>query len=324
MDQIIWRPVIAWAEKFKFEQVEAAEAPRSPILNLLRSSRILPVAARMSVRPAAEALNLRFARAYQRPHSSPQSRDLRRWISRIVLLAILLAVTYAVAKMCLMLVGLSRPEMKEIALGAGATFLRVEGTLLLAGLWTIPAGIYVGLRPRLSAIAQPIAQVAASVPATALFPIVMLMLIRIGGGLGIGAMVLLLLGTQWYILFNVIAGASAIPSDLKEVCGVFHFPNRERWRKLFLPGVFPYLVTGLITASGGAWNASIVAEYFRFRGQTLSTVGLGAVISHATDSGNFRLLLAATIVMAALVVTFNRLVWRRLYGLASTRFRLES
>jgi NitT/TauT family transport system permease protein len=323
MDQLLWRPVIAWAEKFKFEQVEAAESPRSPILNLLRRSRTLPAIARVSVRPAAEALNLHLARAYQHPHPSPYGRDLRKWVSRVLLAAILLGVTYAVAKMIVMLVGLSRPEMQEIAMGAGATFLRVEGTLVLAGLWTIPAGIYVGLRPRLSAIAQPIAQIAASVPATALFPIVMLMLIRVGGGLGIGAMVLLLLGTQWYILFNVIAGASAIPSDLKEVCGVFHFPVRERWRKLFLPGIFPYLVTGLITASGGAWNASIVAECFRFRGQTLSTIGLGAVISQATDSGNYAVLLAATMVMAAMVMTFNRLVWRRLYALASTRFRLE-
>ena len=324
MDQIIWRPVIAWAQKFKFEQVEAAEVPRSPILDLLRRSHILLLAARVSVRPAAEALNLHFAREHEHSHPSQRVRSLCKWIWRIILMAILLGVSCAVAKMSVMLVGLSRPEMEEIARGAGATFLRVEGTLVLAGLWTIPAGIYVGLRPRLSAIAQPIAQIAASVPATALFPIVMLMLIRIGGGLGIGAMILLLLGTQWYILFNVIAGASAIPSDLKEVCGVFRFPHLERWRKLFLPGIFPYLVTGLITASGGAWNASIVAEYFRFRGQTLSTVGLGAVISHATDSGNYRVLLAATMVMAAMVVTFNRLVWRRLYALASMRFRLES
>jgi NitT/TauT family transport system permease protein len=137
-------------------------------------------------------------------------------------------------------------------------------------------------------------------------------------------MVLLLLGTQWYILFNVIAGASAIPTDLKEVCGVFRMGDFERWWKLFLPGIFPYLITGLITASGGAWNASIVAEYFRFQGKTLSTIGLGAVISHATDTGNFRVLLAASIFMAAMVVTINRLVWRRLYTLASTKFKLDA
>jgi NitT/TauT family transport system permease protein len=142
--------------------------------------------------------------------------------------------------------------------------------------------------------------------------------------MGVGSMVLLLLGTQWYILFNVIAGATAIPTDLKEVCGVFRLGDFEQWRKLFLPGIFPYLITGLITASGGAWNASIVAEYFRFRGQTMTTVGLGAVISQATDSGNFHVLLAATICMAAIVVTVNRLVWRRLYGLAATKFKMEA
>jgi NitT/TauT family transport system permease protein len=146
----------------------------------------------------------------------------------------------------------------------------------------------------------------------------------VGGGLGIGSVVLLLLGTQWYILFNVIAGASAIPTDLKEVCSVFRFGKIERWRDLLLPGIFPYLITGFVTASGGAWNASIVAEYFHFRGKTFSTVGLGAVISSATDDGNFRLLLAATVVLAAMVVTINRLVWRPLYGLASTKYKLES
>jgi NitT/TauT family transport system permease protein len=134
----------------------------------------------------------------------------------------------------------------------------------------------------------------------------------------------LLLGTQWYILFNVIAGATAIPSDLKEVTEIFGFGTIERWRKLLLPGIFPYLITGFVTASGGAWNASIVAEYFRFHGQTLSITGLGAVISRATDSGNFPMLLGATLVMSAMVVTINRLVWRRLYALASTRFKLET
>src|ERR1700730_2080719 len=203
-------------------------------------------------------------------------------------------------------------------------FLRVEFTLVLAGFWTIPVGVFIGLRPRLSAIAQPIAQIAASAPATALFPIVLLLLIRIGGGLGVGSIVLLLLGTQWYLLFNVIAGATAIPSDLKEVCAIFRLGTIERWRKLLLPAIFPYMITGFVTASGGAWNASIVAEYFRFQGKTISTTGLGAVISHATDSGNFPVLLGATVVMSAMVVTMNRLVWRRLYTLASTRFKLES
>jgi NitT/TauT family transport system permease protein len=217
----------------------------------------------------------------------------------------------------------TRLELHEIFWGAGATFLRVELTLALAALWTIPVGVFVGLRPKLAATAQPIAQIAASVPAPALFPIVLLLLIQIGGGLGIASIVLLLLGTQWYILFNVIAGASAIPADLKEVCEAFHVGRLQRWRTLLLPAIFPYLITGFVTASGGAWNASIIAEYFHFRGQTFSITGLGAVISRATDSGNFPVLVAATIAISLMVVTINRVVWRRLYGLASTKFKLE-
>jgi NitT/TauT family transport system permease protein len=151
----------------------------------------------------------------------------------------------------------------------------------------------------------------------------LLILIRAGGGLGIASIVLLLLGTQWYILFNVIAGASAIPSDLKEVCDTFHLGKVQRWRTLILPALFPYLITGFVTASGGAWNASIIAEYFKFRDQTFSLTGLGAVISRATDAGNFPVLLASTIMISAMVVTINRLIWRRLYTLASTRFKLE-
>jgi len=324
IDQVVWRPIIAWAEKFKFEQVEAAEPARSPILDLLRQSKIIPLAAGVIIRPAREALGLYFARAAASPRERPRRALFTKWTWRVLMLAGLVATAYAAIRMGQMLVALSSAEVRGILLGAGATFLRVEATLVLAGLWTIPVGVFVGMRPRLAALVQPLAQIAASVPATALFPVILLMLVRIGGGMGIGSMALLLLGTQWYILFNIIAGASAIPTDLKEVCGVFHLGNIERWRKLFLPAIFPYLITGFITASGGAWNASIVAEYFHFQGQTLSTVGLGAVISHATDTGNFRVLLAATICMAAMVVTVNRLVWRRLYGLASTKFKLET
>jgi len=322
-DQLVWRPIIAWAEKFKFEQVEATEIPRSPVLELLRRSKLLSLAARVSFRPLREALNLYFAAKHQPSQGKGAAAQVTKWIARALTLGAVLGVLYAMGKMGVMLVSVSRPELGGILWGAGATFLRVEFTILLATLWTLPVGVFVGLRPRLSAIAQPIAQIAASVPATALFPIILLALIRIGGGLGVGSIVLLLLGTQWYILFNVIAGAMALPTDLKEVCDVFRLSTVERWRRLLLPGIFPFLITGLVTASGGAWNASIVAEYFRFQGHTFSTTGLGAVISHATDTGNFSVLLAATVVMAAMVVTVNRLVWRRLYALASTKFKLE-
>ena len=323
IDQIIWRPVIAWAEKFKFEQVESTDAPRSAVLNLLRSSRMLPFIARFTTRPAGEFLTLYFARQEADAGPVRKPRNLLQWIVRVLLVLLLAGVVYEFGKMVLLLTHLTREELESIFLGAGATFLRVAFALFLAALWTIPVGIMIGLKPKLSAIAQPIAQVAASVPATALFPILLLLLIRAGGGLGIGSILLLLLGTQWYILFNVIAGAIAIPTDLKEVCSIFRFGTLDRWRELLLPGIFPFLVTGFVTASGGAWNASIVAEYFKFRGHTYLTTGLGAVISNATDSGNFRVLLAATILMAVMVVTINRLVWRRLYTLASTRYRLE-
>ena len=324
IDQLVWRPIISWSEKFKFEQVEAYQSPRSPVLDFLRRSRILHRAARMFVSPARETLALHFAKTAGVATADNRKSTGRKWLVRAMLMAGLLALGYAMVRMSMMLGMLSGPDLADIFRGTGATFLRVELTLVLAGLWTIPAGVFIGSRPRLSTIAQPIAQVAASVPATALFPIVMLFLIRIGGGLGIGSIVLLMLGTQWYILFNVIAGASAIPTDLKEVCNIFHLSKIERWRRLILPAIFPYVLTGFVTASGGAWNASIVAEYFRFQGKTISITGLGALISRATDSGNFPVLLGATVVMASLVVTVNRLLWRRLYVLASTRYKLEN
>ncbi|HEV2423272.1 MAG TPA: ABC transporter permease subunit [Terriglobia bacterium] len=325
MDQLLWRPAIAWSQKFKFEQVEATEVPRSPILDLLRHSRIIGRAGRALVAPAREALMQHFSEAHKFGRDNSRgSPGVTKWLSRAIGAAGLAGIAYAVWRMLLAFGMLSRPDLLTIFRGAGATFLRVEFSLLLAALWTIPAGVYIGTHPRLATVAQPVAQVTASIPATALFPIVLLVLIRAGGGMGIASIVLLLLGTQWYVLFNVIAGASALPTDLGEVCDVFRLGRLERWRKFILPGIFPFMITGFITASGGAWNASIVAEYFHFRGQTFSTTGLGAVISRAADAGSVPVLLGATAVMAAMVVTLNRLVWRRLYFLASTRFKLEA
>ena len=227
-------------------------------------------------------------------------------------------------KAILLMTELTSAELVELARGAGATVLRVSAALALGAAWAIPASVKIGFNPRLARVAQPLAQIAASIPATALFPVALLVLIRMGGGLGIASVLLLLLGTQWYILFNVIAGAMAIPNDLKEAADVFRFSRLDRWRLLILPGIFPYLITGLVTAAGGAWNASIVAEYFHFKGRILSTTGLGATISHATDTGAFGLLLAATVVMAAMVVAINRLIWRRLYRLAESHYKLEA
>ena len=324
MDQLIWRPVIAWSEKFKFEQVESAQAPRSPILTMLRHSQVVAKVSRVTLDPAREAITMFFARREAERAPAERPGGVRKWLGWAAGLAAIGGLLYGVIGMLTMLAGVTGSELRHIFIGAGATFLRVELTLVLAALWTIPVGVYVGLRPKVSAVVQPLAQIAASVPATALFPIVLLMLIRVGGGMGIAAIVLLLLGTQWYLLFNVIAGAMAIPTDLKEVCDIYQLGTVQRWRKLLLPGIFPYLLTGLVTASGGAWNASIVAEYFHFNKQTIATTGLGATISAATDAGNFPLLLAATVMMVAMVVTINRLLWRRLYGLAQTRYKLET
>jgi NitT/TauT family transport system permease protein len=323
LDQFIWRPVISWAEKFKVEQVESSDAPRSWVLDLIHHSRSLAQIRKKTVHPLSERVMLYFSRVRSSDDAEPSSA-WRIWLVRSLGVVLLAGMSYGVVRVVMILTGLQKAELQEAALGLGATFLRVNLTLLLGALWTIPAGVAIGFNPRLARIAQPLAQIAASVPATALFPVVLLLLIRVGGGLGIGSIVLLLLGTQWYILFNVIAGAIAIPTDLKECCSVFRMKGIERWKKLILPGIFPYLVTGMVTASGGAWNASIIAEYFHFKGHIYTTVGLGATISQATDSGNFDLLLAATMMMAATVVTINRLVWRKLYGLAETRYRLET
>ncbi len=324
LDQFIWRPVIAWTDKFKFEEVEGATVPRSAVLDLLRRSGAFASFYRQVVGPTAERLTLASARRSSAREPTPQRRALLLWLGRALGVALVAALGYAAVRACLVLAGLAAKDLGQLARGAGITFLRVQAALLLGALWAVPAGVAIGFNPRLARIAQPLAQIAASVPATALFPVVLLVLIRAGGGMGLAALALMLLGTQWYILFNVIAGAMAIPSDLKEAAGIFRFGSWDRWRRLILPGIFPYLVTGMLTASGGAWNASIIAEYFHFKGRTLSTVGLGAEISRATDAGQFPVLLAATILMAAIVVTMNRLLWQRLYRLAETRFKLET
>ncbi|MGB0011389.1 MAG: ABC transporter permease subunit [Candidatus Sulfotelmatobacter sp.] len=324
LDQLVWRPVIAWAEKFKVEQVESTDAPRSWVLNFLQHSTGLSRIRQMTLRPLSERLLLHFARKHSEERPQEPVSPWREWLLRAFALLALVAIGYAVVRVAIILTGLQAAEIHQTALGLGATFLRVNLALLLAALWTIPAGVAIGLNPRLARIAQPLAQIAASVPATALLPVILLVLIRLGGGLGIASIVVLLLGTQWYVLFNVIAGAMAIPTDLKECCSVFQVRGIERWKKLILPGIFPYLVTGMVTASGGAWNATIVAEYFHFKGHIYTTTGLGATISQATDAGDFKMLIAATILMAATVVTVNRLVWRKLFVLAETRFRLET
>jgi NitT/TauT family transport system permease protein len=203
-----------------------------------------------------------------------------------------------------------------------ATWLRTVAALVIGIVWTVPVGVAIGLSPRWSRRLQPVVQVIASIPATAVFPILLLALIALPGGLSLAAILLMLLGTQWYVLFNVIAGAMAIPSDLREATTVYHVSGWRKWRTLILPAIFPYLVTGMLTASGGAWNASIVSEYVLFNNHIYKTVGLGASIATAASMRNFPDLLAATLLMAIIVVIINRLLWKRLYALAERRYTL--
>ena len=320
IDQVLWRPLIAWSDKFKFEQVESASRSGNAILQLLQRSRL---AAGLSgtVDRAMERFLLHMARRGAKPANARPPSPALEWVAMALALA---AIGFAGFKAFGMLSAIAGNEWLDTVKNAGLTLLRVNGTLLIASLWTIPVGVAVGFSPKLARIAQPLAQIAASVPATALFPIVLLAIIQLGGGLGIASILLMLLGTQWYILFNVIAGALAIPSELKEAGSVFRFNRLLRWRVIILPGIFPYLVTGLVTASGGAWNASIVAEYFHLKGKVFMTSGLGAQISQASDAGRFDVLLLSTVVMSAMVVCINRLVWRPLYRLAENKYRLEA
>jgi len=325
-DQLIWRPLIAWSDKFKFEQVEAADQVKSPVLELLRRSKIWQTLPGHLLSRVEEPVYRHLAHAEECRVVKPIDDTSKRRASPLLwalAVAGAVAVCWAAGQAVFMLRTISWPDLRLLLEGAAATFLRVNAALLISAAWTIPVGVAIGLNPRLARVVQPLAQIMASVPATAVFPILLIGLVKIGGGLGIGSIALMLLGTQWYILFNVIAGAMSIPSDLREVASLYRFTRWQRWTRLILPGIFPYLITGMVTASGGAWNASVMAEYSHVKDQTLQTIGLGAQIDAATDSGRFAMLLLATILISLMVVTMNRLVWRKLYRLAETRFKLE-
>jgi NitT/TauT family transport system permease protein len=327
LDQLIWRPVIAWADKFKFEQVETSKAVSHNLLTLLGRASFVIRLYRLAVRPVLDWITVKFAVGARRAAASfsvPKRQGTRLSILVFFAALIFAGLGFALVHATRELSALRREDYFTLLRSAGFTLLRVNAALLIGALWTVPAGVAIGFSPRLARIAQPLAQIAASIPATALFPVILLFLIKFRGGLELAALLVMLLGTQWYILFNVIAGAMAIPTDLKEASSIFRFGSWDRWRYLILPGIFPYLVTGMVTASGNAWNASIIAEYFHFQGRIVSTTGLGSAISSASDAGRFDILLASTLIMATIVVLINRLLWRRLYRLASTRFKLEA
>jgi NitT/TauT family transport system permease protein len=321
LDQLFWRPLLAWADRFKIDSVEGEEPPQSWFYDALLSSSMYDRARRLTTR----WLNTLHERTLGMTATIDEEGGSRsagpvRWALRTVAAGILL---YGAWRAAHLLVLVPRQQWRSILAGAGATLLRVAGALAIALAWTVPLGVAIGMNRRLARWFQPLVQIAASVPATALFPVVLLAVVRLAGGMNLAAIVLMLMGTQWYMLFNVIAGASAIPQDLKYSSALLRLGRIDRWRTLILPALFPYLITGAITSSGGAWNASIVAEYATFGGRTLQTTGLGSIISRATGAGDYPLLLAATLTMIVIVTLINRFVWRRLYGVAEERFSMN-
>jgi NitT/TauT family transport system permease protein len=316
LDQLLWRPVVVWSQRFRLEETQGeGEAPRSWFLSLLRRSRLARLVRRRLAAWRASA-PAPPPPARRRPRSAVPGRILPP-----LLFALLVALLAAGG---LGLLGLLRSvpavEWGATLAAAGATLGRVLVAVIVGTAWALPAGLAIGLSPRLSGALQPVIQVVASFPAPMLFPAVVALLSGLGVGLGAGSVVLMLLGTQWYILFNVVAGAMAIPTDLLEAARSYRIDGWRRFRTLLLPSVLPYLVTGWITAAGGAWNASIVSEYLTFRGRTLATFGLGARIGVAAERADFPALAASVVVMSATVVLFNRLVWRPINDWSDRRF----
>jgi NitT/TauT family transport system permease protein len=318
LDQLLWRPVVVWAQKFRVEEGGQAPAASSWFLDWLRRSRLL------------RWLRQRWAARQRRPaqdRAAPQAiAPSVRWARPLSVLAfagLVCLIVYGLYLLTGLLRAVTLSEWQATGVAAGWTLGRVLLSTLLGTLWAVPAGLAIGLSPRLAHLLQPVVQVLASFPAPMLFPLVIAVLSWAGIPLDWGSVVLMLLGTQWYILFNVVAGATAIPADLQEAARSYRIGGWRRWWVLYLPAIFPYLVTGWVTAAGGAWNASIVSEYVTFRGEVLVAEGLGARISVATDQANFPLLAASSVVMALVVVLLNRTLWHSLYQLAQTRFSLS-
>ena len=325
LDQLVWRPLLAWADGFKVETVQGEEPPRSWFLDLISRSYLAKVA-RRHLTSLGDRLE-DFAQARFKPALDPvrhrRPGGVAQILRRLGVAVGGVAMLYGAVSAVAMLGGLPLKTWGAIALGTAATLARVSVALSLTFLWTIPVGVVIGTNRRASRFLQPVVQVVASIPATAVFPVLLLLLLRAPGGLNLASILLMLMGTQWYLLFNIIAGAAAIPKDLCDTTDLLRLSRLERWRNLILPALFPYLITGAISSSGGAWNASIVAEHVVFGGETHTTVGVGALIAEATERGDYPLLLASTLALITTVIVINRSFWRRLYRLAEERYRLE-
>ncbi len=321
-DQLLFRPVVAWADKFRFEQTASTTAPSSWMLDLFRRTRAL----RALTYPFA-ALNRTFSNLQIMPSArltAPARRGPPSRVIDAVWLAVIIAATsYAAWRAYQYLSATLSPSDVFTAVGYGLiTLLRVIVLIALATLIWVPVGVWIGLRPKLAERIQPLAQFLAAFPANLAFPVFVVIIVRYGLNANVWLSPLMILGTQWYILFNVIAGASAFPTDLREAAGSFHLKGWRWWIKVILPGIFPYYVTGAITASGGSWNASIVAEVASWGDTHLTANGLGAYIATATEAGDFPRVVLGIAIMCIMVTLFNRLLWRPLYAFGERRLRL--
>ena len=334
LDQLLWRPLVVWAERFRVEDNAAESAQQSWFLTLLRRSPLLTHLGRQRPvvsEPPGEAIAV--VRVYPISSAAPRWGTMLAWLGLGVLIASLGWGTWELLVLVVQVpvvlptgadAATGIVSWIDICRGTGLTALRVLGALVLATLWALPAGLAIGRSPTWSRRLQPVVQVAASFPAPMLFPLFLLLFHLVGLPLGIGSMLLMLLGTQWYVLFNVIAGAQALPSDLREVGASFRLPRSQRFLTLEAPGVFPALVTGWVTAAGGAWNASIVAEYLTWREQVYAVDGLGSLISSAAAHANYPALAGAVTAMALTVVIINVVLWHRLRRLAQERYSLST
>ena len=320
-DQLLFRPLVAWADRFRFDNEESEEQPESWVLNVVRRSTLMDRIAA----PFQSFMHrtYRFSTPFRGPASrtapaiSPRIADII-WVVFLILLA-----AYALWRIYELLAGALGWSDIVGALGLGAiTMLRVTLLIALASLVWTPIGVYVGMRPHLAHIIQPVAQFMAAFPANLLFPLAVFVIVRLSLNPDIALSPLMVLGTQWYILFNVIAGAAAMPRELRDVGTNLQVKGWLWWRKIALPAIFPFYVTGAITASGGSWNASIVAEVASWGSQTLRAHGLGAYIADATAAGDFHKIVLGIATMSFFVVVVNRLFWRPLYWYAERRYRL--
>jgi NitT/TauT family transport system permease protein len=321
VDALFWRPLVAWAEKFKVEESQAADVPTSRVLNLLRRSHlVLWIEARLAW--LDEQLDRRWRRWLGEPGAA---RSEGRWRNRALTVLPWVVIGLLVLRgIAFVMTDVSGGEVVKV-LGLGAlTLLRVAAVVVLAALVWTPIGTWIGMNPRVARFAQPIVQVLASFPANLLFPLFALVFVRFGLSLEWGGAILMALGAQWYILFNTIAGAMSIPNDLREMAMNLGVRGVALWRALILPAIFPAWVTGGLTAAGGAWNASIVAEVVTWGDTTLEATGLGAYVAAATAAGDWPRIVLGVTIMSAYVVTLNRFVWRRLERLAVARYSLAA